>query len=385
MTDVLVVGASVAGASVAIQLARLGHSVQLIDRAHFPRRKACGEGLFSPGVAELRSLGVLPALEQQARVLKTLRFEIAGRSIESPLSSTSNPVVGVERRFLDDVLLKAAIDAGVDVRLGLRATDLAEEGGRYAGVKTQEGWPLTARIIVAADGASSGLRQRAGLNVSTGRRRYGVSAHFELPETPEPRIEVRFRADHEVYLTPVGGRLVNVAVLMGRERAASLSGRLRKTYCEMVRQAGAVPEGAVLADEPLAVGPFPVVAKKAWRANLVLAGDAAGFYDGVTGEGMSLALVTARLCAEAVHATLEDGSESHFARYDCRRRSLARNSQLLGRFVLTLAAHPRLAAVAVANLSRRPATFTKLVEINQGERPLSSLRPRDFSALLLGL
>ena len=384
MHDVLVVGASVAGAATAIHLARHGRSVLLIDRASFPRRKACGEGLFSPGVAELDRLGILTDLLPQACVLTSLRFVVGGRSVEAPLGRSGRPVIGVERRLLDDTLLRLATDSGVDVRLGVRATGLIAKGEKFSGIETDHG-KLTARVIVAADGMRSRLRRAAGAEVTTRRHRYGVSAHFVMAAPPSPRVEVHFRPGHEVYFTPVGGRLVNVAVLLRREQAARLAGQLRERYCHLVAESGALLSGAQLVDEPLAAGPFPAEAHRAWRGNLVLAGDAAGFYDGVTGEGMSLALVTARLCANAVEQFLMGGGHRPFAAYDRERRDLARHSQLLGMLTLTLAAHPHLGAWVVANLAKRPATFATLLAINQGERGFASLRPRDCLAVLLGV
>jgi flavin-dependent dehydrogenase len=153
----------------------------------------------------------------------------------------------------------------------------------------------------------------------------------------------------------------------------------------MAAQSGALPDGARLIDQPVAAGPFPVEAKRAWRKNLVLVGDAAGFYDGVTGEGMSLALVTARLCATAVDRFLLGDGEASFREYDRKRRALARNPRILGGLVLALAAHPGMGSRAVANLARHPETFAKLVSINQGERGLASLRPRDILAFLTGI
>jgi flavin-dependent dehydrogenase len=117
----------------------------------------------------------------------------------------------------------------------------------------------------------------------------------------------------------------------------------------------------------------------------VLAGDAAGFFDGVSGEGMSLALRTAPWCAAAIAAYLHTGDERAFATYDRRRRSAAHNSELLARVTLALAHDRRIAAFAIRNMRRRPATFDRLVAISGGELPLHSLRPRDVPALLFGI
>jgi flavin-dependent dehydrogenase len=196
---------------------------------------------------------------------------------------------------------------------------------------------------------------------------------------------VHFQGGYEVYVTPVGDRLVNVALLMGRKNAARLSGQVAPAFEAMVGAGAGLPEGARLLDEPLASAPFPTSATRAWRDNLVLVGDAAGFFDGVSGDGISLALQGAKRCAAAVHRYLGDGDPRHFAAYDRDLRAEARNSTLLARVVLSLASHPAIGRRVLANLRQRPQTLARLVEISQGRLDFKSLRPRDLLALALGV
>jgi flavin-dependent dehydrogenase len=163
---------------------------------------------------------------------------------------------------------------------------------------------------------------------------------------------------------------------------ARFAGDLDGTVCALL-QAHPATSGAEVVDAPLAAGPFAASCRRAYRANVVLAGDAAGFFDGITGEGMSAALAGSRLCAAAIEAYL-DGDANAFACYDQQRRALVRNSNLLGRVSLILGSKPSLAATAVRNLACHPQTFERLVRVNSGSAPLRSLRPRDLSALLFG-
>jgi len=382
--DVVIVGASIAGSATAIHLARQGYSVQLVDRASFPRRKACGEGLFSPGVAELAGLGVLSDLLPKACILSSIQFETRGQTVEAPLGGPNRPAIGIERHLLDDALLTAASVAGVDVCLGVRATGLVRDGRSFGAVLTADG-DRQARVIVAADGLHSRLRTDAGIGINARPRRFGVSAHFRVHDHSRTPVEVHFRPGYEVYLTPVGGGLVNIALLLDRKTARMLGGRLHQGFQALVMESRALPSGSELIDAPLIAGPFPIQAERLWRDNLVLAGDAAGFYDGVSGDGMSIALVSARLLAAAIGGFLTDGSQHHFATYARARDKLAGNSTLLAKLTLALAAHPSIGARAVRNLARRPETFARLVAINQGESDMRSLRPRDLLALLLGV
>src|SRR4051812_34165835 len=179
MTDVLVVGASVAGSSVAADLASLGHEVKLIDRDSFPRRKACGEGIFPAGIRRLDELGVLNGLRPQAAHLTSLSLIGYGATATAQFSPEAG--MGVKRELLDAALLNQARARGVDVALGVTATRLLDDTqpGRFAAVQTNHG-ELRAKVVIAADGLGSRMRREAGLDRPSSVRRYGVSAHFNL-------------------------------------------------------------------------------------------------------------------------------------------------------------------------------------------------------------
>jgi flavin-dependent dehydrogenase len=181
----------------------------------------------------------------------------------------------------------------------------------------------------------------------------------------------------------VGGGQANVALLL-RKPALAHSASDPTDLLRAALEVNRSTRGTQLLDAPLVAGPFPRGARRAWRANLALAGDAAGFFDGITGEGMSLALATAPACAAAVSRFIDSGSDDGLREYNRVRVRTGRASTLLGQLTLALAYRQRLGRYAVGNLARRPATFEKLVAINGGEIPLRSLTPRDLLALTTG-
>ena len=380
----VVVGGSLAGASTAIHLARLGLAVQVIDRAEFPRRKACGEGLFPRGVEALEDLGILDRVLEHARPLDSLRLQLGDVSVEAPIGSQRHPAIGIQREFLDAALMDAARRDGVEVTLGVTAVDLIRSGARFTGVRTSHG-DFEARAIVLADGLRSRMRRVAGLDARAGTQRYGVSAHYGLREETASQVQIYMRDGHEIYLTPVGHRTLNVALLVGKSRARTLSGNLQHSFEAIIQDSRVLPYGARLLDSPLAAGPFPAKARRDWSDNLLLAGDAAGFFDGISGEGMSLALITSKLAAEAVHQYLQSGSTRHFGRYERARSGLARNSNLLARVSLFMASHPTVGRYVLRNLSKRPATFEKILKINAGITDVSALNHQDLRCLLFGI
>lgn len=384
MYDVAIVGGSIAGAATAWHLARRGRRIVIIERASCVRRKACGEGLFPSGVRELAEIGVLDRIRPLCGELAALRIIAGGERVQAPLGSSARPALGVRRSVLDNALLRNAESAGVEVRRGVVVESLICDGDRYRGVRTDAG-DVEARMIVAADGLRSRLRREAGLDAPARDRRYGVSAHLRLRRVPDPAVEVYVERGYELYVTPVGGAVVNAALLLEQLTMRRFSGDLAGKYRATLAAHPAFRGGFDVFDEPAAAGPFPARSTQAWRDNLVLAGDAAGFYDGISGEGMSSALTSARACAGGVDAYLAGAGEPALQRYDARRRALVRNSDMLARISLTLARHPVLARVAVRNLARRPQTFARLLRINTGEADWRALRPPDVLALAAGI
>jgi 2-polyprenyl-6-methoxyphenol hydroxylase-like FAD-dependent oxidoreductase len=116
----------------------------------------------------------------------------------------------------------------------------------------------------------------------------------------------------------------------------------------------------------------------------VLAGDAGGFFDGITGEGMSLALATAPACADAIERYLDSGTYQGFQSYEHTRHAMERNTILLGRLTLALARDYHIAGYAIGNLGRHPETFARLIAVGGGQAGLASLRPADALALAVG-
>jgi flavin-dependent dehydrogenase len=356
--DVVVVGGGPAGLAAAIGAARQGLSVVLLERETLPHDKPCGEGVMPPGVAVLERLGVLSRIPpSEMSPIRGVRYvQEDGRVLEGRLPGAGG--LGIRRTALSRALWEQAAVVGVDVRTrtGVR---LHRRGAESAAVETDSGM-LRGRILVAADGLHSPLRRAEGLDVRVhGPRRFGLRQHFA--RTPwTDFVEVHLSHGAEAYVTPCGPARVGVALLWSEgavdprpaipdllERFPRLRGRLR---------------GVATDSESRGAGPFRQRARAWVRDRFVLLGDAAGYVDAITGEGVSLALVSAEALADCLpDAVRSGGAVRSFAPYSRTARQAFRAYAWTAHAVLGLARRPRLRRLALASLATRPQTFRWLL------------------------
>ncbi len=212
-TDVVVVGAGPSGATAALLLARAGRQVVLVDRARFPRDKACGEGLMPPGVDVLRRLGLYDAvLETGARPVHGVRYQHPGGFPKAYAAFPTPPeggpawALGIRRTWFDAALVDAVRrEDRATVIEGARVTGLIRSAsGRVSGVETSGG-PIGARIVIGADGLHSKVRAWAGLNKrSRPQRRFGLAGHWRVDTTGRDALLITLGDGHEWYEAPVG-------------------------------------------------------------------------------------------------------------------------------------------------------------------------------------
>ncbi len=311
--DLLVLGGGPAGSSLALQAARAGMAVTLLERARFPRDKVCGEFVSAEGCAVLARLGLLAQVEEPGgRWMSGMRItDRRGRPLDLPLPELRDgrEALGISRAHLDSVILRAAEQAGVEVRERWEATRALFDGGRVVGVgarpvgRPDEEIELRAGLVAACDGRRSFLARQLHPGLCDPTRSspgswFGVEVHFEEP-TPLPRrrIELHLFDGGYVGIGPVEGGRVN-ACLMATVAALRESGSRERLLRQRVFANPAVRDSlghGRCHEDWNSIGPLCFGVRRPVAAGALFVGDAAGTIDPFCGEGISHALLAAEL------------------------------------------------------------------------------------------
>jgi len=389
----LVVGGGPAGLAAALAAKQHGIAPLVLERQRPPIDKACGEGIMPDGVAALRALGVEPPGVD----FRGIRYVDEAHTAEAPFPG--GPGRGVRRTALHAAMAAAVERAGIEVRWGEKVESVSLDGE----VRTEREI-LRGEWVIGADGLLSHVRRWAGLAGSPPRRRrFGVRRHFRRAPWSD-LVEVHWRDGVEAYVTPVAEDEVGVAMLWNKERrgerrsdhppgndggssrasagedghAASHDGDGFAALVAHFPQVQAQLAGAPETSRDRGAGPFRQRARGVVRGRIVLIGDAAGYLDAITGEGLGLSFQQAHALGPAL-------ARSDLRSYARACRGLARLSDALTEALLFCERRPRLRRRLVRELGRRPELFSRLLGVHARQLPPRRLGAGAFAALVLGL
>ena len=400
--EVAVVGGGLAGAAVATALARAGREVVVIERQPVWRWRACGVFSSPASVVELARLGLdAGTIRRVGRSIPAMRVETPGgttfRLTYGGEAERAAGAVGFDRSGLDDALLRLAQEAGADVRRGTTVVSL--DLPRSAGTREpttlgiEGGRRIQARVVVGADGIRSVVARAAGV----ARRarlppRIGLTYHLKGDDDSAHDARMVVIPGGYCGIAPVPGGLVNVGIVL-EDRV-----RLRQLESD---GAAAVTESVVAALPPLPDGGFepwrtgsrvepvagawPLGHRVSRRAGdgWLLVGDAAGFLDPFTGEGIHRALVSARLAAAAIGGHLA-GRSGALPAYERAMSNRFSGKDVVSWLVQMFLGRRALFEYAARRLASRPAERQTMSLVMGDLVPArGALDPRFLAALLV--
>jgi flavin-dependent dehydrogenase len=378
--DAVVVGGGPAGSAVAILLAERGFAVRLLDKASFPRPKICGEYLSPEAARILDRLGALKEVDAAgAQPLAGMRIVAPDGTVLDAAYPTAGPwrgyrdhALAVERERLDAILLDRARAAFVDVRERHRAVDLLRDGDRVVGVRAEDadGRPFDApaRLVVGADGRASMVARALDLVRPHRLARMALVQDVEGLDDLAGRGEIYVDPPDYAILNPVTPTRVNLSLVVPLAHARPYAGRLPTFAAARFAQLRHLaPRLATMRP----VGPLSAMGPLAYRvgdprhAGVALVGDAAGFYDPFTGEGIYTALRSAELLAEVADTALrrDDVTARALAPYAAARRRAFADKARLTRALQLVISHRPLANVTAHTLASRPHLLTLLMGV----------------------
>lgn len=335
MIDLLVVGGGPIGLATAIEARLAGLEVVIVEPRASSIDKACGEGLMPEAVNLLNSMGI----KVSGVDFFGIRYISGNRSVDARFTKGSG--LGVRRTELYDAMHERAVELGVQwhkdkVEEVLQTSDWVEAVG------------LRSRYLIAADGLHSKVRFSIGVQqTSQNSRRYGMRQHFYVKPWSD-LVEVHWLTGMELYVTPVSENIVGIAVL--GERPLDLQAAINAIPGIKARLSG-----SEVASELKGAGPLRQKTSARTKGRVLLVGDASGYVDALTGEGLRIGLGQARAAVKAVIGNDPRSYENEWLK-------ITRSYRVLTGTLTWVASHSPTRKLIVPSACALPWIFQKIVD-----------------------
>jgi menaquinone-9 beta-reductase len=370
--------------------------VVLVDRAAFPRDKPCAEYLSPAAEPLLRDLGVFDALDalRPSRLRGFRIYSPNGTCFQGDFAATRDASgasyfetgLAIPRLRLDAQLVNAARDAGAEVREQWRLAQLTRDGEIWTLTPATGAEPIRARLLLGADGVHSTVARRLGMHHPSRMRKIALVAHMRGIAGLGEYGEMHVYGQRYVGLAPLEsageGDLCNVAMVVDERRdSRALAGHPQDFLLEALRTFPQLRDriaSVSVARRTLTVSRICVKARRLSGDGLLLVGDAGGYYDPFTGEGIYRALRSAQLAAAVARDALAAHtlSADSLARYDHLQREEFRGKRLIEMIIQSAVQVPLLMDHIAAILARRKAMADTIVAVTGDFLPTSAvLRP----------
>jgi 2-polyprenyl-6-methoxyphenol hydroxylase-like FAD-dependent oxidoreductase len=358
--DVAIIGGGPAGLATAIGAAVQGLKVHVFEKQNGPVDKACGEGLMPSGLSALDRLGALKHVDrnESAPFESIVYVQESGERAIGKLPPPGG--LGLRRLELSRALRKRADEVGVVVH---EHTGVRTHSRTRAGVEVvTDAETFTAGVLIGADGLNSQSRTREGLAGPTDElRRFGLRRHFAIAPWTKS-VEVHFSPGVEAYVTPAGAQRVGVAFLW--VAGSALVGDV--DFGSLLSHFPALEEklrGVTFDSTPRGAGPLLQHVNRRVAERFALVGDAAGYVDAITGEGITQALEGAEALAKVLPEVIaRNGAIEAFAPYEFAAEAAFARYARLANALVWISQRPMLRRRVISLLAKSPRLFEETLK-----------------------
>ena len=364
--DVIIVGGGLAGLTAAIHLRRKNYHVLVIEKEPYPHHKVCGEYLSNEVLPYLNSLEVnLPTTIS----IDTLEFSSQkGSSVRLSLPLGG---VGISRYALDDTLYKKALAAGATVTFDTVCS--VHFNSKEFAVETDNNTKYTAAFVIGAYGKRSNLDkfiQRPFINKKSPW--LGVKAHYNIPDFPDNLVGLHNFEGGYAGLSKTETGAVNFCYLT-TYKSFQPFGNIDSFNKGIVAKNPFL--GAFLAvatplfDNPLSIAQISFEHKKSIENHILMCGDTAGLIHPLCGNGMAIAIHSAKIASELIHDYFQKSNitrEEIEIRYQQQWSDVFRSRLRTGRYLQSLLMQPLLANVILHSVARSPRVLREIIKRTHG-------------------
>jgi menaquinone-9 beta-reductase len=359
-TDVLIVGAGPAGALAAHKMAKAGMRVVVLEKSPDIKRKICGEYLCPLGLQLLKDEGVADEIVGNFLRLKGMLIVTAeGTEVVTEFPSPETyEGVSVNRAIFDANLIKRAQLSGADVKLSAEVKQIYRSGEHWV-VESSQG-TFTARVLIGADGRRSIVSKCLNNDLINDGKRVAIHAFATLSQDSLRQGEMHLFSDGAyIGINPTGNREVNFSLVLDAVDLQKLGGPFRALNAYLSRSANLSSRFHLFEDEEQIKATFPIQHRTKSiipGKNVALIGDAAGFVDPLTGEGMYNALLSSQILSDEIILGLKNSlfvQKNTFENYRSQYSKVLHHKVMLNRFFQIIIRYPKVVETIAHFLLKR--------------------------------
>lgn len=296
-SDILVIGAGLAGLVSAIHLSRAGFSVTLVEKQELPRHKVCGEYISNEVLPYLKSLKIPLEPLNPVRINRFRLSAPSGKTVETTLGMGA---FSVRRYTFDEYLASLAKKCGVQFHTRTTIEQVDWDGTEMI-ARTPLGESFQSRLVIGAYGKRSVLDRTLDRPFFQKKVDYvGIKTYFKVPDFPEDLVELHNFPGGYCGLSKVENGWVNAAYLTSASSLKKMNGvqQLQEQVLSTNPHLKSMFRQPQMLPKPLVISNVSFVPKRLITNHVLMAGDAAGMIPPLAGNGMAMAIHSAKILSE---------------------------------------------------------------------------------------